>query len=288
MSLEVKEIQATSVLSPANVKDTYDFSLNPYVGCQFGCSYCYASFTGRYVQKTVSDWGEYVYAKINAPALLSAELKLLRNHGRGKSIWFSSVTDPYQGMEVKYQLTRQCLQVLMQENYQGSVLLLTKSDLVTRDIDILKKIPNLEVGMSVTTTSDAISQYFEKHAPPVSKRLIALKKLHDEGIHTFAFIGPLLPHFVDNKRELEKLIHAIKKTGIGSRDIYVEHLLLNPYIRTRMQQELKDMDRVVWDTFYASQSNTYKEGINVLIQELLHKQGLTMQLSTMLFRRKMI
>ncbi|SRR5258708_1832185 len=288
MSFEVKEIRAKSVLTPSNLENNYDFSLNPYVGCTFGCAYCYASFTGRYVDKKVKDWGGYVFAKIHAPQILSLELDRLENHGVGKSIWLSSVTDPYQGMEVKYRLTRKCLQVLIDKGFQGSVLLLTKSDTVLQDLEILKKIPNIEVGMSITTTDDAIARYFEKHAPPVSKRLLTLKKLHAAGIHTYAFIGPLLPHFVAKKTELEKIIQAIKETGIGERDIYVEHLIFNPYIRARMEQELKDMDGSIWEKFYASQNETYKDELDVIIQELLHKHGLKMQLNKMLFQRKMI
>lgn len=288
MAIEVKEIQATSILSPSNLKENYDFSLNPYVGCQIGCAYCYASFTGKFVGKQVEDWSGYVYAKINAPQLLSVELRKLRNHGVGKSIWLSSVTDPYQGIELKYRLTRQCLQVLIEEQFQGSVLLLTKSDLVLQDIDLVKKLPGVEVGMSITSADDKISQYFEKYAPPVSKRLVALKKLHDEGIHTYAFIGPVLPHFVDNKIELEKVIQAIKKTGISEQDIYVEHLLLNPYIRTRMKNELKELDQSIWEKFYSSQNGKYREELDATIQELLHKNGLKMQLGKMLFQRKML
>src|SRR5258708_3788971 len=110
MSFELKRIQVKSILSPSNLEGNYDFSLNPYVGCSLGCAYCYASFTGRYVNKKVKDWGGYVFAKTNASQILSLELDKLENHGAGKSIWLSSVTDPYQGIELKYRLTRQCLQ----------------------------------------------------------------------------------------------------------------------------------------------------------------------------------
>ena len=110
---KIKEIKAKSILSPTRLKTAdFDYSLNPYVGCRFGCVYCYASFMGRFVGKKISDWGNYVFAKINAPKLLAEEIKKLKNKGRGKTIWLSSVTDPYQGLEVKYKLTRRCLEIL--------------------------------------------------------------------------------------------------------------------------------------------------------------------------------
>ena len=147
-TFEIKEIEAKSILSPSRLKDAdYDFSCNPYTGCRFGCVYCYASFMARYVGKNVSDWGEFVYAKVNAPELLEKEVNKLKDLGKGKVIWFSSVTDPYQGLEAKYQLTRKCLEALVKVGYKGSASFLTKSDLVLRDIDIFKKLkknPRLE------------------------------------------------------------------------------------------------------------------------------------------------
>ena len=82
--MEVKEIQTKSILTLSKLPDT-DYVINPYVGCRFGCTYCYASFMGRFVSKQINDWGEYVYAKINAPELLRNELRKLKNKGRNKS-----------------------------------------------------------------------------------------------------------------------------------------------------------------------------------------------------------
>ena len=93
------------------------------------------------------------------------------------------------------------------------IILLTKSDLVLRDIDLFKQFNNVEVGLTVTSTDDTISRYFEKYAPDVSKRFKALKKLNEEGIRTYAFVGPLLPHFVSEPDKLDALFEAIYKTG---------------------------------------------------------------------------
>src|SRR3989344_9317653 len=100
---EIKEIKAKSILVPSKLPGC-DYVINCYTGCRFGCSYCYASFMGRFVDKKVSDWGEYVFAKINVPQLLEKELLKLKNKGKGKTILLSSVTDPFQGVEAKYKL----------------------------------------------------------------------------------------------------------------------------------------------------------------------------------------
>lgn len=106
-NFEVKEIQAKSILSKTALKDAdFDYSVNPYYGCRFGCVYCYASFMSRFVGKNIADWGNFVFAKVNAPELLEKEIKRLPDKGKGKVIWFSSVTDPYQGLEAKYELIR--------------------------------------------------------------------------------------------------------------------------------------------------------------------------------------
>ncbi|MBI5619365.1 radical SAM protein, partial [Candidatus Gottesmanbacteria bacterium] len=145
----VKEIRAKSILVPSKLPDT-EYVINPYVGCAFGCSYCYASFMGRFVGKTVADWGNYVFAKVNLPEVLNRELAKMKD--KSKSILLSSVTDPYQGVEQKYQLTRKALELLLKHNWQGTVGILTKSPLVTRDIDLFKKFPHAIVGVTVTST----------------------------------------------------------------------------------------------------------------------------------------
>lgn len=283
---EIKEITAKTILSPSTLKEAdYDYSCNPYIGCRFGCVYCYASFMGRMVGKKTNDWGNFVYPKINAPELLKKEIAKLKNNGQGKIIWFSSVTDPYQGLEAKYQLIRKCLQVLLDCNFRGAISFLTKSDLVLRDIDILKQLKNVEVGMTITSTDDSISRYFEKFAPPVTTRLTALKKLHDEGIKTYAFIGPLLPHFVANKTELTRLFKSVHEAGV--REIYFEFLNLSGYIRNRLKNELKDIDVNIWNEFYASQSNDYRKEFSKVVYELVEKFGFKLRMEKTLYHKEM-
>ena len=282
--MDVREILAKSILNRCGIPGI-DFVVNPYIGCRFACKYCYASFMGRFVGKTVADWGEYVYAKMNAPELLRAELpKKLKNKGVGKEIFFSSVTDPYQGMEVKYQLTRACLEELLAFGFSGLVSILTKSNLVLRDIDLFKKLPRVSVGLTVTSTDDGVSRFFETYAPPSSRRIETLTTLNKEGIKTYAFIGPLLPHFVAQEDALDRLMAAIAASG--TRDIFVEHLNLSAYIRTRLMAEMKGEEKAIVEKFYSSQSKEYREELDKLVRRLLKNHGLRLILNQTIYHKE--
>ncbi len=183
MTLLIEEIQAKSILSASKV---YPYVINPYRGCQHGCSYCYARFMKR-VTGHKEPWGEFVDVKINAAELLRAEVR----RKKMARVWISGVCDPYQPLEAKYKLTRQCLEILAQNHWP--VTIQTRSPLVLRDIDIIKRASDFEVGFSVTTADDSIRKLFEPHAPPIRARLKALDELHQAGVRTFAMIAPMLP-----------------------------------------------------------------------------------------------
>jgi len=284
--IDIREIQSKSILSPSHLKESdYDYSLNPYVGCRFGCVYCYASFMGRFVGKRVQDWGEYVFAKMNAPVLLKKEIAKLHEKGEGKWIWLSSVTDPYQALELKYRLTRKCLEVLVDYGFRGGVSFLTKSPLVLEDLPLLKKLHKVEVGMTVTSTDDDISRYFEKFTPTSSDRLRALKKLHTEGIPTYTFIGPLLPHYVAEEGKLDKLMRTIKNAGVN--DVYVEHLNLSGYILGRLKREIKGIDPVILQTFYSSKTKEYRNKLDAIVSRLLKKNRLHIRMGGTLYHKEM-
>ncbi len=281
--MEFKEVEAKSILNPCGIPGI-DYVINPYIGCRFACKYCYASFMGRFVGKTIYDWGEYVYAKVNAPLLLKKEIKKLKNKGRDKEIFLSSVTDPYQEVEGKYQLTRQCLEILADYGFEGVVSILTKSNRVTRDIDVFKRLKNVVVGLTVTSTNDKISRYFEKYAPPVSARLKALKILNENGIKTYAFIGPLLPHFVAQTEELERLFVELSRTG--TKDIFIEHLNLARYIRSRLMVEMKGVDKEILEKFYSSQSKDYRKNLEEKIKKLIKKYKMNLLKDMVIFHRE--
>jgi DNA repair photolyase len=178
-----KEIEAKTILSKSQV---YDYALNPYVGCQHSCAYCYAKFMKRFTGHR-EQWGQFVDVKINAPERLSREITKKRKG----SVWISGVCDPYQYVEEKYMLTRRCLEIIVESGWPVTVQ--TKSALVLRDIEILKRSADTEVGFTITTADEKVRRIFEAGAPPIEKRIEALGILHSEGIRTFVMVAPLLP-----------------------------------------------------------------------------------------------
>jgi DNA repair photolyase len=184
IKMKINEIQSKTILSSSKV---YDYVVNPYVGCQHGCSYCYAKFMKRFTGHR-EPWGEFVDIKCNAPDLLLKEVQKKRKKA---TVWVSGVTDPYQPLEKKYKLTRSCLEILIDNDWP--VIVQTRSPLVLRDIDILKKSNKIEVGLTVTTASDKVRKAFEPHAPSIASRLKAIESLHENGIKTYVMIAPILP-----------------------------------------------------------------------------------------------
>jgi DNA repair photolyase len=183
MTLIVQEVRAKSILSRSKI---YRYVVNPYTGCQHGCSYCYARFMKR-VTGHREPWGDFVDVKVNAPELLRNEI---RRKSRGR-VWISGVCDPYQPLEEQYRLTRQCLAILVGNNWP--VIIQTRSPLVLRDLDIIREAGDIEVGLSITTADDDIRKLFEPHAPPIPNRIQALDELHRAGVRTYAMIAPVLP-----------------------------------------------------------------------------------------------
>jgi DNA repair photolyase len=181
--MKITEIYAKTILSKSQVSD---YAVNAYVGCQHACVYCYAKFMKRFTGHR-EDWGAFVDVKVNAPELLAQEV-LKKKVGR---VWVSGVCDPYQPLERRYRLTQRCLAVLVENNWP--IMVQTKSPLVLRDIELLKKAADVEVGFTITTADERMRKIFEPGAPPIAKRIEALEELHIAGIRTFVMIAPLLP-----------------------------------------------------------------------------------------------
>ncbi|MEN6479843.1 MAG: radical SAM protein [Anaerolineales bacterium] len=179
----VREVQAKSILNASKV---YPYVINPYTGCQHGCSYCYARFMKRFTGHR-EPWGEFVDVKVNAVELLSREV-VRKRPGR---VWVSGVCDPYQPVEAQYRLTRGCLEVLAEQDWPVTVQ--TRSPLVLRDRDVFLRLKQGEVGLTITTADDDIRAILEPNAPPIAERARALAELHAAGIRTYVMIAPMLP-----------------------------------------------------------------------------------------------
>jgi len=179
----VKEVYAKTILSKSKV---FDFTINPYIGCEHGCTYCYARFMKRFTDHK-EEWGKFVDVKVNAASLLQREIK----KKRPGIVWISGVCDPYQPLEKEYELTKRCLEILLKRGWPVTVQ--TKSPLVFRDVESLRKSEQVEVGLTITTADDSIMKIFEPNSPPFRQRIETLGKLHSAGVKTFAMIAPLLP-----------------------------------------------------------------------------------------------
>lgn len=276
----MKEILAKSMLVESNLPDT-DCVVNAYTGCEFACAYCYASFMGRFVGEPVGAWGEYVYVKTNAVEVLCAELAKLPAHKQNRTVFLSSVTDPYQGLEAKYKLTRGILEAFADANYAGQIGILTKSGMVKRDIDVLRRLKNVDVGMTVTTTDDALGRWLEVKAPRASVRLDALKALADAGLKTYAFVGPLLPHYRYRPELLEGLFEALHAAGV--REIYAEHLNMKPYIMERLMPALRDEPPEVRRVYEEAKGEAHRAALDDMVLGLVAKYGMHLRLGEVIF-----
>lgn len=187
--VNLREIKATSIITKSKVPGI-DYVINPYVGCTHACVYCYARFMKKFT-KHAEVWGRFLDVKINAADLIPGNTDKYFD----KKIWLSSVTDPYLAFEKNYQLTRKILTKLIP--LKPSLSILTKSDLVLRDLDLLKQFSNCEVGVSLTTLDENLRNKIEPSAAAISRRINALKELKSAGINTYVFISPILPELSD-------------------------------------------------------------------------------------------
>ncbi len=277
----IEELRAKTIVTKSGLPDS-DYTVNPYTGCAFGCQYCYAAFMRKWHHPEI-EWGDYVGAKINAPELLRKELKKLSGT---ESIFFSSVTDCYQPAESKYQLTRKCLQVIAEENFAGPISILTKSPLCLRDIEIFKKIKDFEIGMTVTTTEDQLGTLIEKFAPPSDSRITTLKKLKLAGLKTYAFVGPLLPHFASDVKNLEKLYKKLEAAGVDY--IYLEHINLSPYIKKMLFDFVERKAPQLMDGLKRAETENYKRDLEKNIKEILTRTKLVVKNSEVIEHGKFV
>lgn len=189
----------------------YDFTLNPYSGCSFGCTYCYAAFFSRSEEKR-RNWGYWLDVKENALQLL---IKFRKKSLFDKTIYMSSVTDPYQPLERDLKLTRSLIKELL-DFHQPRLVIQTRSPIVVRDIDLFQQFKAIQVNMTITTDSERVRKVFEPLCPSNNIRLKAIQEVNSSGVNTCVTITPLLPveHAEDFAKKL--LDTGIKKFIIQS------------------------------------------------------------------------
>ena len=202
---DIYTVEARSLLNKATgFMAAYDFTLNPYRGCQYGCSYCYAAAFSPDLQKR-QDWGSWVIIKANAVSILQKELaRWQKKHPAPPRIYMSSVTDPYQPIEKQQQLTRQLLRVMLA--YQPILVIQTRSPAIVRDLDLLQQFHHLRINLSIPTGSEAVRKDFEPRSPSIKARLQTINKLryslasnYQHQIRFAVTITPLLPTLLTDR-----------------------------------------------------------------------------------------
>lgn len=227
---------AASILTEAKgFMGGYDYTLNPYSGCSFGCTYCYAAFFSR-TEEQRKNWGYWVQVKENALQLL---IKFRKKSLKDKTIYMSSVTDPYQPIEKELNLTRSLLKELI-TYHQPRLVIQTRSPLATRDIDLFKQFKVIQVNMTITTDSETVRKVFEPLCPSNASRLKAIKEINDAGVNTCITMTPLLP--IENAEDFAK---KLLDTGIKKFIIQPFHSDKGKFVastREKAMQLVKEMD----------------------------------------------
>jgi DNA repair photolyase len=210
----IKEVYCKNALVKSRIEGI-DYALNPYTGCQHACLYCYAEFMKKYTNHK-EPWGKFVDAKINVVERLEHQIK----KAKPGVVMVGTVTDAYQPIEKNFGLTRRCLELFVDSDFTISIQ--TKSDLVLRDIDVLKKIKQKEVGLTIACPDSKVGKVFEPGATDLNGRLKALEELNRNGIPTFVFGGPIFPFFSDSIDALRSLFEKLEKRKISK--IYLDKM----------------------------------------------------------------
>lgn len=265
--IKISETRCSSLLNRLDYggrrSSEEEFTINVFKGCTHNCSYCYAPSLIHDERK----WGTYVGVKINAPLVLERELRGMTDK---KMVLVSSASDPYQAIESRYKLTRHCLQIL--QRHQFPVIILTRSPLVLRDLDILKKFEWVRVGVSISSLS---GDFFEPGVPKLEARLKTLQKLNEEGIETWVSLAPIAPQIM--LTNFEWLFRRLKQAKISA--ISLGMLRFVGYEASRIMFE----ERTGVDS-----NKVLEDGVRIIagLRELAQSYGLDTSCSSINYEKK--
>jgi DNA repair photolyase len=231
-SPEFETKNSKSIIHPFIVKGHKGLTVNPYQGCQYRCGYCCATYEWS------PEFYDKVYAKSNAPEVLENQLKSWKSEVIDP-VMISSATDPYQPVEIKYGITRKCIEVL--QKYNVPYYVFTKSTIIARDIELHKQYKdNCFVVWSITTCNKKIRHAIEPGTPPTSSIFAVIEKFVDAGVCCSVNVDPILPLITDCKEDIEAILNSCRKSGV--RHVFGALLRLRSDIWERMKVILKLLD----------------------------------------------
>ena len=254
----IKEIETKSVLTKSNLPVS-DYSVNPYVGCSHACKYCYASFMKRFTNHP-EPWGDFLDVKY-WPVIKNAHKYC------GKELFIGSVTDPYNPQEETYKRTRELLTQLQGSGCKISIQ--TKSDLVLRDIDLIKTFPDIRIGFSINTLDEEFKDDMDQ-AVSIERRLSAMKQFHDAGIRTTCFISPIFPGITDVKAIIDRvkdMCNLVWLENLNLRGSYKADIL--GYINEKHSELMP-----LYQEIYSQGSRLYWEALDQTIGQYAKENGL--------------
>ena len=248
--------QASSILTKGNgsMRD-FDFTLNPYSGCSFACSYCYAAFFTR-TEEEQNNWGHWVRVKENALQLL---MKFRKRPLYNKTIYLSSATDPYQPLERDLELTKSLLQEFV-KYHDIKLVIQTRSPLVVRDIELFKQFNSIQVNMSVTTDNEEVRKVFEPVCSSIEMRLKAIQQVREAGINACISLAPLLP--VHNAEQFAK---RLLDTGVSKYYLNTFHMNNSKFVSGTREGAIKLVNDLDWNDRKLNETvKTLKQHLPVL------------------------
>jgi DNA repair photolyase len=264
----------------------FEWTINPYRGCEFGCKYCYARYTHEYMELDGGEFEKRIFVKEDAAPLLAYDVSHKYSYASEKSggtqpehIAIGTATDPYQPAEREYGVTRACLEELAKR--EGlSVSIITKSNQIVRDIDVLKKIAErstLQINITVTTLRPRLARLLEPRAPRPDVRLAAVKQLREANLLVGVSASPLLPGITDGEGELEAVAAAAKEAGAQWFFSGVLFLMPSsakqflPFVREKFPRLAKQYDQWYARSGYAPEE--YRRAANERVARLRKKLG---------------
>lgn len=258
MDVRVKSTDKKNVLSKSDLP-VCDFSANPYVGCPHACKYCYASFMKRFTGHA-EPWGSFLDVKY-WPSIKNPEKYA------GKGIFIGSVTDPYNPFEEQFGRTRALLEQLAGSGAKISIA--TKSDLVLRDLDLIKSFPDARVSWSINTLNADFQSGMDE-AASIERRLAAMKIFHDAGVRTTCFVSPIFPGITDVPAIVQRVkeqCNLIWLENLNLRGGYKAEILA--YIHSKRPDLMQLYHRI-----YSQNDRSYWEAMNTDIQAFAEEEGL--------------